>query len=85
MLRANLQIGWNKEMSVPVKGIAEMENELVRFMFVDAQKALSKVITIMLDEPSTREVLSRFVVQINRSLPFLLLNDYRISYATNSL
>ena len=62
MLRANLQIGWNKEMSASVKGLAEMENELCKFMFVDAQEAVRKVITIMLDEPSTREVLSRFVV-----------------------
>jgi len=72
-------------MSSPVKGLAEMENELVKFLFVDAQDALKKVITIMLDEPSTREVLGRFVAQVNRSLPFLLMNDYRISYATNSL
>jgi hypothetical protein len=85
MLRSNLSIGWNKEMSSPVKGLAEMENELVKFLFVDAQDAVKKVITIMLDEPSTREVLSRFIAQVNRSLPFLLMNDYRISYATNSL
>jgi len=61
LLRSNLSIGWNKEMSAPVKGLAEMENELCKFLFVDAQDAVRKVITIMLDEPSTREVLSRFI------------------------
>jgi len=48
-------------MSSPVKGLAEMENDLIKFLFVDAQDAVKKVITIMLDEPSTREVLSRFI------------------------
>ena len=72
-------------MSTPVKSLAEMEKELCKFLFVDAQDAVHKVITIMLDEPSTREMLSRFIVQVNRSLPFLMMNDYRVSYATNSL
>jgi hypothetical protein len=36
ILRSNLSIGWNKEMSAPVKGLAEMENELCKFLFVDA-------------------------------------------------
>jgi hypothetical protein len=36
ILRSNLSIGWNKEMSSPVKGLAEMENELCKFLFADA-------------------------------------------------
>jgi hypothetical protein len=39
----------------------------------------------MLDEPTTRELISKFLVKINDRLPFLLMNDYRIALATNSL
>jgi len=39
----------------------------------------------MMDEPSTKESLARVVRKINKSLPFLLLNDYRIAHASNSL
>jgi hypothetical protein len=49
-------------MSSPIKGLAEMEKDLVQFLFVDAQETVKKVITIMLDEPSTREMLSKFII-----------------------
>lgn len=39
----------------------------------------------MMDEPSTRESITRVVLKLNAQLPFLLLNDYRISCANNSL
>lgn len=43
------------------------------------------MITAMMDEPSTRESITRVVLKLNTQLPFLLLNDYRIACANNSL
>jgi hypothetical protein len=39
----------------------------------------------MLDEPSQRDILSKFMVKLNATLPFVVMNDYRIATATNSL
>lgn len=39
----------------------------------------------MMDEPSTRESITRVILKLNAQLPFLLLNDYRIACANNSL
>jgi hypothetical protein len=85
MLRANVSQGWSKEMAAPVRGMADMEKEVVKYIFTDAHVFLQKIITVMMDEVSTRELLGRFVIKINQSLPFLLMNDYRVSYASNSL
>lgn len=79
MLRANLGIGWDSGMTAPVKAMAEMERDLVKYLFNDAIEFIKKCITVMMDEPSTREILSKFVSKINNSMPFLLMNDFRIS------
>jgi len=39
----------------------------------------------MLDEPSTRDLLGKFLIKINKTLPFLLMNDYRLALGSNSL
>lgn len=62
-----------------------MEKEVSKFIFSEAQEQIRKLITAMLDEPSTRDLLSKFLLKINSTLPFLLMNDYRIAIATNSL
>jgi hypothetical protein len=85
MLRANVSNGWTKEMTSPVKGMADMEKEVAKYIFSDAHIFLQKIITVMMDEVSTREPLGRFVIKVNKSLPFLLMNDYRISHGSNSL
>ena len=85
MLRGNLQLGWNSSMTTPIKALAEAESVIVDWMFEDAQAFLKQIVTIMLDEPTTRESLGRTIRQFNDALPFLLLNDYRISTASNSL
>lgn len=85
MLRANLTVGWNDDMSTPIKECAEMERDVAKFMFTDAFEFVKKIITVMLDEPSTRDLLSKFLMKINTALPFLLMNDYRVALATNSL
>lgn len=82
MLRANLGLGWDKEMTAPVKAMAEMERDLAKYLFTDAIEFLKRCITVMMDEPSTRESLSKFVAKLNSSMPFLIMNDYRISLAS---
>lgn len=72
-------------MTTPIRALAEAESAIVDWMFEDAQAFLKQIVTIMLDEPTTRESLGRAIRQFNDSLPFLLLNDYRISTASNSL
>lgn len=85
MLRANLSIGWNESMTAPIKQVAEMEKDLSKYLFSDASDFIKKIITVMLDEPSTRDMLGKFTMKVNNSLPFLLMNDYRLSLITNSL
>ena len=72
-------------MSSPIRDAAQHETEFVSYMFPDAQDFLKNMITAMMDEPSTRESLTRVVLKIHKQLPFLLINDLRISTANNSL
>lgn len=62
-----------------------MEREVSKFLFKDSHEFVRKVITVMLDEPTNRDVLSKFMSKMNSTLPFILMNDYRIAVATNSL
>ena len=72
-------------MASPIKALAEAEGLLVDWLFEDAQDFLKQIVTVMMDEPSTRESLGRVARKLNKSLPFLILNDYRIAHASNSL
>lgn len=85
ILRANISQGWSNEMSAPVRGMADIEKDVSKFMFTDAHAFVSKAITIMMDEVSTREAIGRFLMRLNECLPFLLMNDFRVSHANNSL
>lgn len=84
-LRANLTLGWNDAMTAPIKECAEMEKDVCKWMFIDAQEFIDKMLTVMMDYPSTRDQLAKFTMVLNRSLPFLLMNDYRISVQSNRL
>ena len=85
MLRANVAHGWSKDMAAPVKQMADVEKEVVYYLFTDAQAFIQRIITVMMDEVSTRESLGKFVIKVNQSLPFLIMNDFRVSHASNSL
>ena len=85
MLRSNLTLGWDESLSDPIKQCAEIEKESCSYVFSDSLEFVRKTITVMLDEPSTRDVLGKFMLQINITLPFQLMNDYRIALAQNSL
>ena len=85
MLQASSSLGWSDTMTGPVRDAAEHEAEFVNYMFPDAQDFLKSMITAMMDEPSTRESCTRVVLKIHKQLPFLLINDLRISTGNNSL
>jgi len=85
MLRGNLSIGWSSNMASPLKQLADAEAELVEWLFGDVKDWVRQIITCMMHEPSTKESLSRVLRKINKSLPFLLMNDYRLAHASNSL
>jgi hypothetical protein len=56
-----------------------MEKDVSIWLFKDAPEFVDKILTVMIDYPTTRDQLSKFVMVLNKSLPFLLMNDYRIS------
>ena len=85
VLRGNLSMGWTEDMTAPVKHIAEVEKQLVSFMFTDVFNFIKLLVSAMLDEPSNAEPLGKLAVKLNNVLPFCMMNDYRISVATNSL
>lgn len=85
VLRGNLSMGWTEDMTTPVKHIAEVEKQLVSFMFTDVFNFIKLLVSAMLDEPSNAEPLGKLAVKLNNVLPFCMMNDYRISVATNSL
>ena len=72
-------------MEGPTRDAAAAESEMLSYMFEDASEFLRLLIQVMMDEPSTREPITRIILRWNKEMPFLLLNDYRIACANNSL
>ena len=72
-------------MHTPTREAAENEAAYISYMLPDAQEFLRCMITAMMDEPSTRESICRVVLKLHAQLPFLLVDDYRVSCANNSL
>ena len=85
MLKASVKLGFSSHMERPTFEAAEAEKEMLSYMFEDAQEFLKLLITTMMDEPSTRESIIRVILRLNKEMPFLLLNDFRIACANNSL
>mmetsp|Transcript_43712 Transcript_43712/g.57915 ORF Transcript_43712/g.57915 Transcript_43712/m.57915 type:complete len:190 (-) Transcript_43712:118-687(-) len=85
ILQVSGNLGFSESMHTPTREAAEHEAEFVKYMFTDASDFLKGVITAMLDEPSTRESITRVILKMHEQLPFLLINDYRIACANNSL
>jgi hypothetical protein len=54
-------------------------------MFTDPQQFIDKILTVMLDYPSTRDQLSKMTLVLNLSLPFMMMNDYRLSLGQQRL
>lgn len=72
-------------MSQPIRDMADCEAEMVLWLFEDPQAFIKNIITTYMDEPVTRQLLGNFVKQVNKSLPFSLMNDLRLANATQSL
>ena len=85
MLRANAELGWGESMKEQVRNAADMEGELNKHLFNDPQLFLKNIIAIMIDETHGRDTLLQVIKEFNRKTPFMMLNDYRIAVATNSL
>lgn len=76
-------MGWNDQFSAPLKEIMVTESEHASYLFEDVQAYERQLVTTMMDEPSTRESIVRMLGRLNEAMPFLFLNDYRLSLASN--
>lgn len=72
-------------MSSKLKQAAEMEAALVKHIFEEPQTFIKNIIAIMMDETTGRDNLVQIVHEFNKKLPFMVLNDFRIATASNSL
>lgn len=80
VLRANMALqGWNDMMTGPIKECAEVESDVAKWMFKEPAEFIDKIITVMLDEPTTRDHLGKYTMVLTKSLPFMMMNDYRIA------
>ena len=68
-----------------LKDAAEMEATLVKDVFNEPQTYLKQVVAVMMDETHGRDTLVKIIKEFNRKTPFMILNDFRIAQATNSL
>lgn len=64
-----MSMGWNDTMTEPIRNCAEMERDVSKWIFKDPFAFVEKIITVMLDEPSTRDHLGKFVMVLNKCLP----------------
>jgi len=81
-LRSSISMGWSEQSAAPLKEMANIEIDLSKYLFNDTQVFIKTIVQVYMDEPCTRVSLNRFISKVNRSLPFLLMNDYRLATAT---
>lgn len=72
-------------MNDQLKEVASIEVETLKHIFNDAKEFISNIIKIMIDETHGRENLISIIKEFNKKAPFLILNDFRVAYSTNSL
>ena len=68
-----------------LKEAAEMEGTLIEYLFKDPVGYLKQIIAILMDETHGRDRLILIIKEFNKKMPFMVLNDYRVAQATNSL
>ena len=68
-----------------LRDAAEMEATLVKDVFDEPQSYLKQVIAVMMDETHCRDSLVKIIKEFNKKTPFMVLNDFRVAQATNSL
>ena len=84
-IQASVHLNWSGSNTDNLRDEAERESEELSYIFENAQNFIQTVVSTLLDEPSTRESLNNFIVFTTSGYPFLLMNEYRIASATNSL
>ncbi|CDW81095.1 UNKNOWN [Stylonychia lemnae] len=85
MLRSNASVGFSSQMTQKLKDAAEMESAMTKHAFDDPQAFIKNIVAIMMDETHGRENLILIIKEFNKKTPFMVLNDYRIAYQSNSL
>jgi hypothetical protein len=78
-------MGWSGQMTQKLKDAAEMESALAKHLFSDPHNFIKSIIAIMMDETHGRDNLIKIIREFNKKTPFMVLNDFRIAHATNSL
>ena len=85
MMRANITHGWDMAKVAEMKEAAAEESKMLGYLFTDAQKYVSKLLSLYMDETYGRDTYMNFFKLLNTACPFLILNDYRISEQSKSL
>lgn len=85
VLRTTIGQGWPAQLSAQLKAAAELEAEMLGYVFADATGFLSKAITIYMDEHFGRDALMQFFRLVNASCPFLIMDDFRCAKQSGAL
>ena len=59
-------MGIPEQLQAPTRDASQSEAEYISYMFKDAQEFLKLMITAMMDEPSTRESITRVILKLNQ-------------------
>ena len=62
-----------------------MERDMLKYLFTDAIKFISRLITIYMDESYGRDHHIQVFRLVNTACPMLLMNDYRIAKQAGAL
>lgn len=72
-------------MSQKLKDAADLECQMTKHAFTDPQAYVKNIVAIMMDESTGRDNLINIIKELNKKIPFTVLNDFRIAQASNSL
>lgn len=85
ILKTNVKGGWPNTLNGQLKDAAEMERDMLCYVFSNVIGFMLKIITILMDETHGRENIMKFLKMINVAAPFLMMNDYRVAKQSNAL
>jgi hypothetical protein len=68
-----------------LREMAGMEGIMLQYLFEDAKEFTKNLIAVAIDETTGKDTLHTIITQLGKKCPFLVLNDYRVAHATNSL
>jgi len=80
-MRANAVIGLSQKMTEELKRGTEVESESVNFIMKAPQEVLRKALKFSIDETGAGSgVIQEVLKQFNEKMPFLVLNELRLSH-----